>query len=291
MIKGNRSKTMTTLISKMHKQGLLKCSDEKSFPKAPAFTLVELLVVIAIIALLMSILMPALAKVRKQAKAVLDLSNLRQWGIIWQMYTSDYDGYFNDGLTDSFEWMETIHPYAKDKGLYFCPEAANPNYLWWAPPGQTTTFSVWAWGYPSGERFVGSYGINEFCFNPPPSIDPIWGHPASLNWRHINFKGTGNIPMMVDASWAGGSPDHSNAPPVFEGEGHEGMFVDNMKRFCLNRHNGHVNGVFFDFSARKIGLKELWRLQWHKEYDFHMAPTGAELDAQAPWMKGFKDYD
>ena len=59
-----------------------------------AFTLIELLVVVSIIALLVSILMPALSAARFQARDVLCKSNMRQWGLMSGLYAADYDGKF-----------------------------------------------------------------------------------------------------------------------------------------------------------------------------------------------------
>lgn len=58
------------------------------------FTLIELLVVVGIIALLVAILMPALAMARERAKATLCGSNLRQWGVALNLYTTANDGAF-----------------------------------------------------------------------------------------------------------------------------------------------------------------------------------------------------
>ncbi len=102
--------------------------------------------------------------------------------------------------------------------------------------------------------------------------------------------GAYRIPLFLDARWLGGMPMHANAPPIFtDGTGGSGM----MQRYCLNRHEGNINVVFVDFAVRKIGLKELWTLKWHREFDINGPWTKAgfvEPSDWPEWMRMCKDY-
>ena len=94
-----------------------------------AFTLIELLVVIAIIALLMSILMPALSRVKQQARTVSCRANLRQWNLFFSMFTQDNNGYFQAGVGDghSNHWFSALRPlYKNDQNIRCCPTALKP---------------------------------------------------------------------------------------------------------------------------------------------------------------------
>src|SRR4030042_3934728 len=97
--------------------------------KRKGFTLVELLVVIAIIALLMAILMPALSRVKRQARTSACLANLKQWSLMYYMYTEDNDGKFFSGMFNGAWdgngnfWRKCMKPYSKDQKMWLCPNA------------------------------------------------------------------------------------------------------------------------------------------------------------------------
>ena len=78
----------------------------------------------------------------------------------------------------------------------------------------------------------------------------------------------------------------SDEPPITRTVGLFGDSNNFMKRFCVDRHNEYTNGLFMDLSARKIGIKELWELKWHRDWNERNAPPPVWPD----WMRGFKDY-
>ena len=78
------------------------------------FTLVELLVVVSIIALLVSILLPALSKAREQAKRVVCATNLRQIGLLMQYYAEDNNGRFPKGYSTWYIYASSNYKFDYD---------------------------------------------------------------------------------------------------------------------------------------------------------------------------------
>ena len=171
-----------------------------------AFTLIELLVVISIIALLVSILMPALGRAREQAKSAVCMSNLKQWGLIFKFYADDNNDSFMEGINaagQSMLWVEPLRPYYQDNGIEIrlCPAAE-------LTESQGATQPHAAWNVPSlhEDDYIGSYGINNWIYNPPSNITQMWNsnHVTSKNWRKDGAKGSNDIPLYMDARRWGG---------------------------------------------------------------------------------------
>jgi len=134
-----------------------------------AFTLIELLVVIAIIAVLASLLLPALTTAKSKAQAARCLSNLRQWSLAYRQYADDNTDYLprrGQGVQPlaqidrSEDWFNCLPTYfgspsyddyftdnqkfkPGDSSVFVCPAATDPGSNHFLPYGMNMNLCPW----------------------------------------------------------------------------------------------------------------------------------------------------
>jgi len=257
-----------------------------------AFTLIELLVVISVIALLVALMIPALSRARKQARAVACQANLKQWGLNLATFASENDGCLQtrdaDPVAVWFNWGDPSYVGNRSPTVRVCPMASRPaNEVMGGAQFNGGTFLAWGPIHPSPDlAHYGSYGLNTWHFE-----DQV-GRPTPLErWPTTDVRGADRVPVMLDGATPYaeaqifGDPPECDAIPVSTPNGNQ--------HACINRHNGGVNGLFLDWSVRKVGLKELWTLKWCRDYDnagLWTKAGGAQPGDWPKWMRTFKDY-
>ena len=141
-----------------------------------------------------------------------------------------------------------------------------------------STFQAWQVESPP-PRFRGSYGFN----------NSIAFFTRAKDVESYSVKGLANIPVILDSTTPRIEHNHDDAPP----QPGTPSFIYGAKAFCINRHNEHVNGLFMNWSVRRIGLKELWTLKWHDDYNTAGPWTkagGVQPSNWPEWMRNFRDY-
>ncbi|HRK21394.1 MAG TPA: prepilin-type N-terminal cleavage/methylation domain-containing protein [Fimbriimonadaceae bacterium] len=179
------------------------------------FTLIELLVVIAIIAILAAILFPVFAQAKQAAKKTSALSNTKQIILGALMYSGDYDDVvvpvdgngpnvdpditaYNGGFYAAQNWVQMIHPYVKNWGLYKCPtDNAGDSQLVSNIIGFGTPNSTYQLEFSRG---IGSNWGYNYVYLSPYTSDADFAAYARRPVSHSRINAPANMIMAVNST-------------------------------------------------------------------------------------------